>query len=92
MPEEHLPVDRLGVHVLGERVVPPLAAVAVAVVAGLALHDVADLALGDHLVGHLPARVGGRLDADGEDLLGLAWPSRRPGGPRRSCGVIGFSQ
>ena len=56
---------------LSELVVPPLAAVAIAVIAGLALHDVADLALGDHLVGHAPAGVGGRLHAHGEDLLGL---------------------
>ena len=69
--EEHLPVNRLGVHVLGQRVVAPLAHVAVAVVAGLALHHVADLAGGDQLVGHLPARVGSRLNADGEDLAGL---------------------
>ena len=69
--EEHLPVDGLRGHVLEERVVPPLAPVAVAVIAGLALHDVADLPVGDHLVGHAPARVGGRLDAHREDLLGL---------------------
>ena len=31
----------------------------------------ADLARRDHLVGLAPDRVGGRLDADGEDLLGL---------------------
>ena len=68
--QEHLPVDGLGVHVLAQGVIPPLAAVAVAVVAGLALHHVADLAFGDHLVGHAPARVGGGLNADGEDLLG----------------------
>ena len=69
-PQEHLPVDRLGGHLSQERVVPPLADVAVAVVAGLDLHDVADLARGHHVVGHLPDRLGGRLDADGEDLLG----------------------
>ena len=69
--QEHLPVDGLGVHVLGQAVIPPLAFIAVAVIAGLALHDVADLALGDHLVGHLPARVGGRLDAHREDPIGL---------------------
>ena len=58
-PQEHLPIDSPGVHVLGELVITPLAAVTVAVVAGLALHHVADLALGDHLVGQTPAGVGG---------------------------------
>ena len=70
-PQEHLPVDGLGGHLLEERIVPPLALAAVAIIAGLALQDVADLPLGDHLVGHAPARIGGRLHAHGEDLLGL---------------------
>ena len=69
--EEHLPVDRLGIHVLAKLVVPPLPHRAVAVVAGLGLHDVADLPVADQVIGHLPARVGGRLDADGHHALVL---------------------
>jgi hypothetical protein len=67
--EEHLPVHGLGVHVLGEGIIPPLPHLAVAVIACLPLQDVADLAIGDHGVGHLPARVGGGLDAHGHDPL-----------------------
>ena len=44
MAEEHVPIDGGRVHVLRERIVAPLADERVAVVAGLGLGDVADLA------------------------------------------------
>ncbi len=67
--QPHVPVDRRGCHVLRERVVAPLAADVVAVVARLALEDVADLAGLDVIVGGQPGRVGHRLHADRHDLV-----------------------
>ncbi len=65
MSQEHVPVDRGGVHFLPQPIVAPLADQRVAVIAGLGLGDVADLALADQVVGHQPGGVGHRLDADG---------------------------
>ena len=46
-----------------EWIIPPLTLAAIAIVARLALQDLADLPLSDHLIGHPPARIGGRLHA-----------------------------
>ena len=69
--QEHLPIDRLGVHVLGQLVVTPLANVAIAVIAGCTLHDFTDLAVDDQVVGGLPAWVGCGLNAHGHHAAGL---------------------
>ena len=55
--EEHVPIDRLGIHLLVQAVIAPLADQRVAVIARLCLGDMADLALGDLLV-----RLATRLD------------------------------
>ena len=62
-PQKHLPVDSFRGHLLEQGIVPPLPLIAVAMIARLSLHDVADLPIRDHLVGHTPAGIGGRLDA-----------------------------
>ena len=69
--EEHVPVDGFGIHVFGDLVIAPLAADVIAVIAGLALADVADFAVADHLVGLVPGRVGHRLHADCHDAVVL---------------------
>ena len=92
MAEEHVPVDGRRVHVLGQRVVAPLADERVAVVAGLGLGDVADLAAADHLVGLAPGRVGHRLHADGHDDVVLRRAASTTAWASSMVLVIGFSQ
>ena len=91
VPEEHVPVDRLGVHVLGDRVVPPLADVRVAEVARLAHQHLADVPGLDVVVGQPPGRVGRRLHPDRHHPLGLP-PGVHDGMASAIVRVIGFSQ
>src|SRR5262245_15163771 len=69
MAQEHIPVDRLRVHVAGQRIVTPLTAEAVAIVARLRLTHVADLARFDHVADLRQNRVGGPLHADRHDRV-----------------------
>src|SRR5207237_7661399 len=69
--DEHVPIDGGGIHVLPELVIAPLAADVIAIVTGLGLADVADLAVANNLVGLAPGRVGHGLHADRHDAVVL---------------------